>query len=139
MKKSGEILDEIKRQKNLKSDTELAELFHVSPSTVTNWRVRNSTPFDAIVSFCEKEGINLSWLLTGQALTHYIDIDGQKVLTTLTKPGVYKVADEHRDPVLNSLSQKLEMVYKEGTIQQKGMIRGIIEELFDEVARRKRK
>lgn len=139
MRTANEILDEIKRQKGITSDAELARLFGVKPPTVTTWRTRNSVPYDAIVALCEREGLDLSWILTGQVLTHYIDIDGQKVLTTLTKPGVYKVADEHRDPILNSLSQKLEMVYKEGTIQQKGMIRGIIEELFDEVARRKRK
>lgn len=139
MRTVNEILDKLKEIKNFKNDAELARALGVQPNTVSTWRSRGAMSYDSIIQFCEQEGIDLQLVLTGQLVAHYADIDGQKVLTTLTKPGVYKVADEHRDPVLNSLLQKLEMVYKEGTIQQKGMIRGIIEELFDEVARRKRK
>lgn len=90
MRTVNEILDKIKQIKGLKSDAGLAQLLNVKPSTVANWRARKTLPFENIVAFCEDENINISWLLTGQITTQYIDVDGQKVLTTAKEHGLYK-------------------------------------------------
>ena len=120
MRSASEILDDIKKWKGITSDADLARIFDVKPSTVTTWRTRDSVPFDLIVAFCEREGFDIHAILTGQERA---------------VPGVHKIADEHRDPVLISLLEKLQKVYKDGTIQQRAMLRGLIDEMFDEVMR----
>lgn len=90
MRTIDEILEKIKQFKGLKRDIHLAKLFKVKPSTVSSWRKRNNLPLDVIVTFCEDESINLSWLLTGQITTKYIDVDGIRVLSAASEPGIYK-------------------------------------------------
>ena len=157
MRTVDEILDKLKRLKGFKNDAELARALGVQPNTVSTWRSRKAMSYDSVIQFCEQEGIDVQLVLTGQILAHYVEIDGQKVLTEFKEPGVYKIKkgglvhkfpsddalsdklkvdDEHRDPILNSLLQRLEFVYNKGTIQQRAMIRGIIEEISDEIARK---
>lgn len=77
MRTANEILDDIIEMKGLKNDAALAKQFGVKPNTVTNWRTRNSIPYDYIVSLCEEEGWSLNWLLTGQTATKQIGIENK--------------------------------------------------------------
>lgn len=61
-----EVLGRIKEAKNLKTDTELASLLGVKPNTISGWRARKSVPYDLIVSICEKENLDLDWILAGK-------------------------------------------------------------------------
>lgn len=79
------ILNKIKQLTGAKTDTELAGLFNVRPQTVATWRKRHSIPYALIVEYCENENINLSWLLTEQTTTMYMDADGKMVSTTPAK------------------------------------------------------
>lgn len=63
---ASEILDEIRRLKNLKSDTALGEIFDVKQSTIASWRIRNSLPFEEIIAFCIREGLSTDYLLLNQ-------------------------------------------------------------------------
>ncbi len=66
MKTVNEILDEIKRLKKLKTDTSLAILFNVKPNTVSNWRKRNTIPYEQVITICEKENIDIRTILLGK-------------------------------------------------------------------------
>jgi phage repressor protein C with HTH and peptisase S24 domain len=66
MRTVNEILDEIKKLKGLKTDTELAGLFYVKPNTVSNWRKRNTLPYEQIITFCEKENVDIRNILLGK-------------------------------------------------------------------------
>jgi phage repressor protein C with HTH and peptisase S24 domain len=98
MRTVDEILDKIIAIKGLKTDAGLSREFNVKPNTVTNWRKRNSIPYDYIVPLCEREGWSLNWLLTGQINTKYVEINGKKVLTTATEPGLYKKDERKKYP-----------------------------------------
>lgn len=65
---ASEILDEIRRLKNLKSDTALGEIFDVKQSTIASWRIRNSLPFEVIIAFCIREGLSTDYLLLNQGV-----------------------------------------------------------------------
>jgi signal peptidase I len=66
MKTVNEILDRIKILKNIKTDTELATLFSVKPNTISNWRKRNTIPYKHIITYCEKENIDIHNVLLGK-------------------------------------------------------------------------
>lgn len=90
MKTTDDILNKIKEFKGLKNDAALARLFKVKPNTITNWRQRDSIPYNYIVTLCEQERWSLSWLLVGQVNTKILSVDGKEVLTTTNEPGLYK-------------------------------------------------
>ena len=100
MRTLDEILDKIKELKGLKTDAALAEFFKVKTSTVATWRSRGTIPYDMIIAFCEQENIPVGWLLSGQLAAKYIEIDGQRILTVSSAPGLYKEDSEDKKEVL---------------------------------------
>ena len=63
---SSKIIDRVIKHKKFKTDLKLAEYWNVTPTTVTNWRKRNSIPFEKIITFCKNEGISLDYIFTGK-------------------------------------------------------------------------
>lgn len=135
MRTVDEILDKIKEIKEFQTDTSLAELFGVAPNTVTNWRKRGSIPYDHIVAFCEKERVDLTWLLTGQVLSKTADIDGKKVWVLAEgEPGLYLRADEPKTPEekrLHAVLIRVKYIFSEGALEDRARVRGIVEEVYD--------
>lgn len=66
MKKFSEIIEEIRKIKNLKSEAKVAELFGLLPQALNRYKRQNLIPFDKIVDFCARENISLDWLLLGR-------------------------------------------------------------------------
>jgi len=66
MRDVNTILDSIKVLKGIKKDRELARLLDVSPSTISNWRARNTIPYKELSLFCEREGLSISSVLSGK-------------------------------------------------------------------------
>lgn len=71
MRSIGEILEIIKENKGLKTDADLAKLFKVKSHTVSTWRKRGTIPYESIVAMCEREEIDLTWLLLGEERAVY--------------------------------------------------------------------
>lgn len=63
---ASKIIDLIIKHKGFKTDTKLAKYWGITPTTVTNWRKRNSIPFERIITFCKDEGISLDYIFTGE-------------------------------------------------------------------------
>lgn len=63
MRTFPEIINEIKRIKNLKTDIDVAQVLKIKPKTFATAKVRNSIPFEELFSFCRKEGIDFDYLL----------------------------------------------------------------------------
>jgi phage repressor protein C with HTH and peptisase S24 domain len=97
MRTAEEVLDKLVELKGLKNDAALARLFGVKANTVTSWRKRNSIPYKEIVALCEREGIPIGWLLTGQIVAKYEVIGGQRVLKATDEPGLYKQDEGHAE------------------------------------------
>lgn len=60
------IIDRIKNFKGLKSDISVAETLGMTQSTFAERKRRGSIPYEELIIFCDKEGISLNWLLTGE-------------------------------------------------------------------------
>lgn len=60
----NKILDRVKLLFSLESDADLADFLGVSPPTVSNWRARESIPYEKIISKCE--GKSLDWIFRGE-------------------------------------------------------------------------
>jgi hypothetical protein len=58
LKTASEILDEIKKIKQLETDSALGDLFGVKQPTVSAWRARNSIPYSIVFEFCLKESVS---------------------------------------------------------------------------------
>lgn len=61
-----EILKRLKEETKLKHDREIAELLGVDQQNITNWKTRNSIPYDLLISLCLTKEINLIYILTGR-------------------------------------------------------------------------
>jgi transcriptional regulator with XRE-family HTH domain len=66
VKEVVEILKRVKQAKNIKTDADLAKFLHVKQNTLSMWKSRNKMPYKLLITMCEKENINLSWLFTGR-------------------------------------------------------------------------
>ena len=62
------ITDKIKELKGLKSDTAVAEVLKMNQSTFAERKRRNSIPYEEIISFCDREGISLDWLMLNRGM-----------------------------------------------------------------------
>jgi len=62
----SEIIFRIKKYKNIKNDLEVANLLGLSKTAISERKRRNSVPIDKITLFCERESINVDWLLAGE-------------------------------------------------------------------------
>lgn len=53
-----EIIENIKKSANLKTDTEVAYALEMKPKSLSGAKVRNNIPFVEIINFCKKEHIS---------------------------------------------------------------------------------
>ncbi|MBI5205088.1 MAG: helix-turn-helix domain-containing protein [Nitrospirae bacterium] len=146
MRTINEILDKIKEMKKLKKDSELAELLGVKQNTLSTWRIRKTIPYDVFYHFCDKEGLLLNWLLTGEGQYKiYSDAEG-----VFRAAGEYHVDDPELmiiiddliasgagDRKLMRLVKKFIHIYNEGDRQTRAWVRGVIGEAYDEVKEKK--
>ncbi|MEW6068929.1 MAG: helix-turn-helix domain-containing protein [Nitrospirota bacterium] len=90
MRTIDEILDKIKQLKGIKKDTDLAKMLNVKPNTLATWRIRKTIPHDVLFRFCEEHQYDMSWLISGELTTKYIEKDGKKILVFSGEPASYK-------------------------------------------------
>ena len=118
-----QIVLRIKEHKKFRNDWEVANLLGLSKTAFAERKRRNSIPRDKLEILCEHEIINLNWLLTGE---------GSKFQEERAMPGMIKESpSEYADKKLDDLVKKLQHIYKEGSIQDRALIRGTIDEVYD--------
>lgn len=66
MKIIFQIVDRLKKLRGYKTDGEIADALKTTKTALSNHKARDTVPYEAIVSFCERENISLDWLLTGE-------------------------------------------------------------------------
>lgn len=62
---TDDIIQRMRQAYAVKRDTELALALGLSKAAPSNWRQRNSPPFDLCVEIASKKGISLDWLIFG--------------------------------------------------------------------------
>ena len=60
------VLERIKEFKGLRFDADVAHLLGMRPEALSERKRRGSLPEDKLALFCQKEGLELNWLLTGE-------------------------------------------------------------------------
>ena len=70
----NKIILRIKQVKNFEIDRNVSDYLGITSSALTNYKRRDSIPFEIIFEKCEKDGINFHWLITGKG-EMYLDSD----------------------------------------------------------------
>lgn len=70
-----DILERLKETFQVKKDKELAEILGVEQQNITNWKNRNSIPYEFIISLCLEKNINMIYILTGKKESNSIKND----------------------------------------------------------------
>lgn len=60
------IIERMKEIANTSSDKNFAEFLGVPTSTVSNWKTRDSIPFDVVAEFSANHQVNTDWLIFGK-------------------------------------------------------------------------
>jgi hypothetical protein len=63
-----EIIIKLKKELNLTTDKELYEYMGIMQGTFTNWRRRNSIPYEQIITICFNEKLDLNYIFSNKEL-----------------------------------------------------------------------
>lgn len=63
---ANQIIDRLLEVHNLSSDSTLALSLNINKQSISNWRNRNSIPFELCMSIAKEKDIDLNWLLKGE-------------------------------------------------------------------------
>jgi hypothetical protein len=63
------ILERIKSVTEAKNDSDIARLLNVPPKKLAVWKLRNTIPYDELITFCRDHDLELEWVLTGEHRT----------------------------------------------------------------------
>jgi len=64
--KLHDVLGRLKSIRGIKTDKAVAELLGLRPGTLAEQKRAGSLPYDELISFSEREGVSLDWVLLGQ-------------------------------------------------------------------------
>lgn len=59
------IIRRMRQVYNVKHDTELGQVLGLSKAAASNWRQRNSPPYEICVEIAREKGVSLDWLFFG--------------------------------------------------------------------------
>lgn len=115
MKTINDIINKIKELEDVKKYYEVANILNVSQSTFANWQTRGTIPYEVLLRYCKKKGLNLEWILTGEG--HKYKITKQEVLKVMENNPYYeKIPKATLDRLFNLLSEykidEIEMIMK---------------------------
>ncbi len=66
MRKIIEIIEILRENKSLKSETQVAKILGMTQQALAHHKLRGSYPYEQLAAFCEREGVSLDWLLLGR-------------------------------------------------------------------------
>lgn len=103
-----EIIIKLKKELNLTTDKELYEYMGVMQGTFTNWRRRNSIPYEQIITICFNKKLDLNYIFLNNELEKTVKND--KELSKTQKEITEKL--KHLDPIqqkiiLNKIDEEI--------------------------------
>lgn len=120
-----ETIDRLTKHSNAKSDADIARALEISPQALFTFKKRGKLPSDLLIKYCLKHQLSIDWLLTGE--DYKTLSEGKEVMSA-----------HENDPKLAGLMEKLAQIYKEGSLKERAEVRGIIEEVYDEIGKTKK-
>lgn len=92
----SDIIRRLKQVCSLKTDAECARFFDIHPSTLANWKTRNTIRYAVIVQKCGERGLNLHYILTGE---------GEPLFQTLSQQNI--TGRKHDIPLQKTFSSSI--------------------------------
>jgi Bacteriophage CI repressor helix-turn-helix domain. len=65
---ASEVINRLRQLLGAATDLELAEKMGIGRTAPSNWRNRNSIPYELVAEVAKRERVSLDWLIFGQAL-----------------------------------------------------------------------
>jgi DNA-directed RNA polymerase specialized sigma subunit len=62
MKNLEDILNRLKKELEIKNDSELAKILDLSGGVISNWKARNKIPYSEIFSICENNNLDINYI-----------------------------------------------------------------------------
>lgn len=87
-----EIIDRIKRYKNLRDDDEVALALGMSKGNFSSYKTRRAIPYRYLSIFCRQQRISLDWLLTGEGK---MKMEKEEPLMVAEKTAIYGKEDNY--------------------------------------------
>jgi len=117
------------------SSGKMAEKLGIAYQTLNKYEKGHRTPdADFIHQLVIITDCNPGWLLTGEGRAFGIDMGVEKQMVSEAL-AVYEAAN----PQLTALIKKIEVIYNDGSPSQRAIVRGTVEETYDEVIKNKNK
>ncbi len=91
-----DVIDRIKTLKNKETDTDVATLLGMTKGNLSNYKDRNSIPYEALFLFCEREHVLFDWLLTGEEPMRHEERQPPPAYSVKETPVEYERLDERR-------------------------------------------
>ncbi len=67
--KAINVINRLKEVLKTRSDGALADALGIKQNTLSTWKKRDTLDYQTIIAICEKEGVNMRWVFTGEG-TH---------------------------------------------------------------------
>jgi len=64
-----EVLNRVSEVIGLTANKDIATELNVEPNVCSNWKTRNTVPWENLFRFCIKRSVSMNWLLTGKERT----------------------------------------------------------------------
>jgi len=129
-KNISEIVERIRKIKNLPSDAQVANLLGTTRGNLSNHKRKGTVPLDKVLSFCEREGFSVEYILYGIGTPHlhrHAEMPGQQGIPPNTTQLPSSVSDP--DIKFSLLLAKTMNILKSGTKYARGLESSI--EVFD--------
>lgn len=86
------IIERLKDAIAIRTDAELATLLGCLPSTVSNWRSRNTVPLGRLRRLCKERGVPIDYLLSGRL---GLDKEGLPLLDSKQVSHLFRLLDRY--------------------------------------------
>ena len=85
-------MDRIYKKLDISNDADFWNRYDIKPNTLSNWKARNTVPYDKILEIAKKEKISIDYIFLGKDnnTTHNVNKDGYyiKVLSCVSSVGL---------------------------------------------------
>lgn len=122
------VISRIKTIKGLRHDHEVAELLGLTKTAFAERKRRDSIPRDKLALFCERESINMNWLLTGEGVRETAR-EAPAQIGIVREPKLDYIIDvirAHNSAILNKMVDQLARIMDEGDYRKLAAIQSLL-------------
>lgn len=111
-----DILSRIKQIENVTTFKDVADILNVSEVNISQWRKRNSIPYDKLIKYCKKNDVSFDWLITGRGPIYILKVSPKQYAIVDIPPGLTK---EDIEIYLRARAQNESILKEKAILDQK--------------------